>query len=190
MRICVFCGSAEGRRPEYRAAAEAVGRTLASRGVGVVYGGGRVGLMGAVADGALSAGGEVIGVIPTALMNRELGHPGCTQLHVVETMHERKALMAQLSDAFVALPGGVGTMEELFEAWTWSGLGIHAKPVALVDLDGFYDPLLQMMDRMVAEGFLPERYRQALIVAPDAPALLAALDAYRPPPDRWSTVKP
>jgi uncharacterized protein (TIGR00730 family) len=192
MRICIFCGSAAGARPGYRAAAEAMGRTIAGRGVGLVYGGGHVGLMGAAADGALAAGGEVIGVIPRTLMDRELGHRGVTSLRVVETMHDRKALMADLSDAFVALPGGIGTLEELFEAWTWAGLGIHRKPVALLDVEGYWTPLMAMIDRMVAEGFLPAHLRSSLLSETDPGALLDALAAHRPPGDRWapSGVKP
>jgi len=193
MRICVFCGSSPGRRPEFLDAAVELARAVAARGIGLVYGGGRVGLMGALADAALAAGAEVIGVIPRALLDREVGHLGLTEQHVVETMHERKALMAELSDAFVALPGGVGTMEELFEAWTWAGLGIHAKPVALLDVGGYYDPLLEMTDRMVAEGFLHSAYRAALVVGCEPAALLDAIAAYQPPRDRWSVatgVKP
>jgi uncharacterized protein (TIGR00730 family) len=186
MRISVFCGSSRGRRPEYVSAAEELARTAARRGIGIVFGGGRVGLMGVVAEAALAAGGEVIGVIPRSLIARELGHAGLTEQHVVETMHERKALMAELSDGFVALPGGVGTMEELFEVWTWAGLGIHSKPVAMLDVGGYYDPLLEMTDRMVAEGFLHEAYRAALLVAREPGALLDAIAAYRPPLDRWS----
>jgi uncharacterized protein (TIGR00730 family) len=192
MRICVFCGSSGGARLTYRAAAQAMGRAIAQRGAGLVYGGGHVGLMGTVADGALAAGGEVIGVIPRTLMDRELGHRGVTSLRVVETMHDRKALMAELSDAFVALPGGVGTLEELFEAWTWAGLGIHRKPVALLDVEGYWDPLVTMADRMVAEGFLAPQLRSALLVGVEPVALLDALAAHRPPADRWtpSGVKP
>jgi uncharacterized protein (TIGR00730 family) len=192
MRVCVFCGSSAGARPAYRTVAAGMGRALAARGLGLVYGGGHVGLMGATADGALAGGGEVIGVIPRALVERELGHRGVTSLRVVETMHERKALMAELSDAFVALPGGIGTLEELFEAWTWAGLGIHRKAVALLDVEGYWDPLVAMADRMVAEGFLAAHLRASLLVARDPDALLDALMAYRPPPDRFgpSGVKP
>ena len=149
-------------------------------------------MMGAMADGALEAGGEAIGVIPRALMERELGHAGMTQLRVVETMHERKALMAELSDGFVALPGGIGTLEELFEAWTWAGLAIHAKPVAVLDVEGYWEPLLAMADRMVEEGFLPAHLRAALLVARAPDALVDALLAYRPSAARWPSpgVKP
>jgi uncharacterized protein (TIGR00730 family) len=148
--------------------------------------------MGAVADAVLEGGGEAIGVIPRALMERELGHTGMTALRVVETMHERKAQMAELSDAFVALPGGIGTLEELFEAWTWAGLAIHAKPVALLEVDGYWDPLLAMADRMVAEGFLPLHLRESLVVAGEPDALVDALLAHRPSAARWPSpdVKP
>jgi uncharacterized protein (TIGR00730 family) len=192
MRICVYCGSAAGWRSEHVEAARELGRALARRGIGLVNGGGRVGLMGATADGVLENGGEAIGVMPRALMDRELGHKGMTKLHVVETMHERKALMADLSDGFVALPGGIGTLEELFEAWTWAGLGIHAKPVGVLDVGGYWDPLLQMADRMVAEGYLPGHLRKALLVASEPGALIDALLGYRPTATRWDDdqVKP
>jgi hypothetical protein len=169
-----------------------MGQALARRGIGLVNGGGHVGLMGATADGALEAGGEAIGVIPRALMDRELGHRGMTSLRVVEDMHERKALMADLSDAFVALPGGIGTLEELFEAWTWAGLGIHHKPVGVLDVDGYWDPLIAMVDRMVEEGFLPPNLRHSLLVAKEPDALIDAIQAYRPTASRWGkpAVKP
>jgi uncharacterized protein (TIGR00730 family) len=192
MRICVFCGSASGRSPAYTAAARAMGQALARRRIGLVNGGGQVGLMGATANGALDAGGEAIGVIPQALMDRELGHKGMTELRVVEDMHQRKALMAELSDAFVALPGGIGTLEELFEAWTWAGLGIHAKPVALLDVDGYWDPLIGMVDRMAEEGFLPGNLRRSLLVAREPDALIDAILSYQPAAARWQppVVKP
>ena len=192
MRICVFCGSTSGRRPEFAAAARALGAEMARRGIGLVNGGGHVGLMGAVADGALEAGGEAIGVIPRALMDRELGHRSMTELRVVETMHERKALMAELSDGFAALPGGIGTLEELFEAWTWAGLGIHRKPVGVLDVVGYWEPLLAMGDRMVAEGFLPVHLRTSLLVARDPAALLEEMIRYEPRGSRWTSsgVKP
>jgi uncharacterized protein (TIGR00730 family) len=192
MRICVYCGSAAGWRSEHTAAARELGRALARRGIGLVNGGGRVGLMGATTDGVLEAGGEAIGVIPRALMDRELGHKGMTELRVVETMHDRKALMADLSDGFVALPGGIGTLEELFEAWTWVGLGIHAKPVGVLDVGGYWAPLLEMADRMVAEGYLPRHLRQALLVADQPDALIDALLKHRPIASRWeaSGLKP
>jgi uncharacterized protein (TIGR00730 family) len=168
----VFCGSATGRGPEYASAAAELGRQLAERGIGLVYGGASVGMMGIVADATLAAGGEVIGVIPTDLVDRELAHQGLTELRVVATMHERKALMAELSDGFLALPGGVGTLEELFEVWTWAKLGLHSKPIGLVDTGGFYQPLLRMIDHMAAEGFLKIDYPKLIQVSGDPVALL------------------
>jgi uncharacterized protein (TIGR00730 family) len=153
-RICVFCGSSEGNRPVYRERASEVGRALAERNIGVVYGGGNTGLMGALADAALVAGGEVIGVIPRRLAEREVAHAGLTQLHVVETMHERKALMTELSDAFLTLPGGFGTLDELFEAITWRQLGFHDKRCGILDIDGYFDGLLAFVDRAVSDGFI------------------------------------
>lgn len=180
-RLCVFCGSSVGRDPGYRRLAEALGRTLAARGIGVVYGGGHVGLMGALADAALAGGGEVIGVIPQALLDREIGHRGLTELRVVGSMHERKALMAELADGFVALPGGIGTLEELFEVWTWAQLGLHARPCGLLDGDGFYAPLVQFLDHLVATGFVRPVHRAMLVTARTPDALLAAFEAYVPP---------
>lgn len=174
-RVCVFCGSLCGGDPAYAAAAREVGETLARAGIGVVYGGGRVGMMGRLADGALALGGEVVGVIPRALMEKELGHAGVTELRIVETMHERKALMASLSDAFVALPGGFGTLEEFFEAGTWAQLGLHRKPCALLNVKGYFDPLLEQLDLCVREGFVHSADRGLLRVAPTAEALLEAL---------------
>ena len=178
-RVCVFCGASSGRDPSYAAFATAVGEGLARRGIGLVYGGGRVGLMGAVAEGALAAGGEVHGVIPQALVDRELAHDGLTQLHVVDTLHARKARMAELSDAFVALPGGLGTLEELAEVLSWAQLGLHAKPVALLDPSGYFDPLLAFFERAVAEGFLAAAHRELLTVARDLDELLARLEPSR-----------
>ena len=185
-RVCVYCGSNEGRRPAYREAAEGVGRLLAARGIGVVYGGGAVGLMGAVADAAMTAGGEVTGVIPQALMDREVGHRGVGDLRVVASMHERKMLMADLSDAFVALPGGIGTLEEIVEVFTWGQLGLHAKPCGLLDVDGYWSSLVSTLDGMVEEGFLRPEHRERLVVADDADQLLEALAAWRPTPvQKW-----
>lgn len=180
-RVCVFCGSSAGARPEYVTAARKLGELLADRGVGVVYGGASVGVMGALADGALDRGGEVVGVIPEALQVRELPHRGVTRMHVVGSMHERKALMAELSDAFVALPGGLGTLEELFEVLTWGQLGLHRKACGLVNVAGYFDGLLAFLDRAVAEGFVRTEHRRMLLVEDDAPALLDALAAYTPP---------
>jgi uncharacterized protein (TIGR00730 family) len=170
--VCVFCGSSDGRGTRYVDAAADLGRLLAARGITLVYGGARVGSMGALADAALEAGGKVIGVIPGGLFGQETPHRDVTELHVVEDMHERKAKMASLSDAFLALPGGIGTLEELFEVWTWAYLGIHDKPIGLVDLDGFYQPLISMADHMVAEGFLKPSAREMVQVSPDPVALL------------------
>ncbi len=185
-RLCVFCGSSPGRDPRYRRLAERLGQFLARRGVGVVYGGGRVGLMGALADATLAAGGEVVGVIPQALLDREIGHRGLTNLRVVGSMHERKALMAELADGFVALPGGIGTLEELFEAWTWAQLGLHAKPCGVLDEDGFYAPLVGFLDRLVETGFVRPAHRAMLVSAASPEELLAAFEAYAPPTvEKW-----
>lgn len=184
MRMCVFCGSSAGRVRHVEVATE-VGRALAERGIELVYGGGRVGTMGAVADGALTAGGSVIGVIPQRLVQWEIAHDGLTELHVVDTMHQRKALMADLSDAFVALPGGAGTLDELFEIWTWAQLGLHAKPIGLLNVDGFYDHLIAMIDHMVAEGFLKAPYRDMVLVDDDVERLLNRMERYEPSAYEW-----
>jgi len=157
--ICVFCGSAPGVRPSYSAAARELGASLARQGIALVYGGGRLGLMGIVADAVLQAGGRVIGVIPRMLIERELAHPGITRQHVVDTMHERKTLMAEMSDAFVGLPGGMGTFDELVEIVTWAQLGLHAKPVVLANIDDYYRSLYAMLDNAVAEGFVTPKSR-------------------------------
>lgn len=184
--ICVFCGSQQGRRPVYAAAARELGEALASRGIRVIYGGGRVGLMGALADSAMAAGGEVIGVIPRDLLDREVGHEALTRLEVVESMHQRKARMAELADAFIALPGGYGTFEELFEALTWCQLGIHAKPCGLLDVDGYFAGLRQQLERCVVDGLLRPQHAGLLAVATDVPALLLALqDLKLPVLRRW-----
>lgn len=181
-RICVFCGANGGRDPVYRTAAQALGALLAREGIGLVYGGASIGLMGAVADAARAAGGEVIGVIPQALMKREIAHAGIADLRVVGSMHERKALMAELADGFIALPGGVGTLEELFEVWTWVHLGLHRKPCALLDVAGFYSGLARFLDHVEAEGFLREGVRGMLLVEHDPAALLTAMRSWRAPP--------
>jgi len=179
-RICVFCGSSEGSRPEYRAAAEEMGAELVRRNIGLVYGGGNVGLMGIIADAVLKAGGEAMGVIPENLMAREIGHKELTKLHVVRSMHERKALMGDLSDAFVALPGGFGTLEEFCEVLTWTQLGLHAKPCGILNILGYYTPLLSMFDHAVEERFLKPENR-ALVLARESTAdLLQALEQWRP----------
>jgi uncharacterized protein (TIGR00730 family) len=180
-RLCVFCGSSPGNDPRYLEAARATGRLLAERGLGLVYGGGSVGLMGAVADAALAAGGEVIGVIPQVLAIRELAHRSLTTLHVVGSMHERKALMAELADGFVALPGGMGTLEELSEVLTWAQLGLHRRPVGLLDVAGYYRPLAQFFDQAVTAGFLRPAHRQLLLVGEAPGPLVDALTAWRGP---------
>src|ERR1039457_3160410 len=179
-RICIFCGSSRGIRPEYLAAAEEMGRELVRRNIGLVYGGGNVGLMGIIADAVLRAGGEAVGVIPENLMAREVGHTGLTKLDVVCSMHERKAQMADLSDAFVALPGGFGTLEEFCEVVTWTQLGLHAKPCGILNVLGFYSPLLAMFDHAVVERFLKPENR-GLVLAGETPAdLLQALEKWSP----------
>ena len=177
-RVLVFCGSSPGGRPEYAQSATALGRLLASRGLEVVYGGAQVGLMGTLADAALGAGGKVIGVIPNRLVEAEIAHPGLTKLHVVETMHERKALMAELSDAVIALPGGSGTLDELFELFTWKQLGLHRKPIGLLDVDGYWQPLLGFLEHAVNERFLRAEYLEDLQVERSAAALLDRLAAH------------
>jgi uncharacterized protein (TIGR00730 family) len=174
--LCVFCGSNRGTNPRFAAIAMQFGELLAREGISLVYGGGHVGLMGIVADAVLANGGIAIGVIPRALWDREVGHRGLTELHIVETMHERKALMASLSDAFVALPGGLGTLEEIFEVWTWAQLGIHDKPVAFLDAEGFFAPLLEFLDRAVAAGFVRAQHRAMAIVDSDPAMLLRRLN--------------
>jgi uncharacterized protein (TIGR00730 family) len=178
--ICVFCGSNAGADPAYLQAAEAVGRGLAQRGIRVVYGGGKVGMMGAVADAARGGGGEVIGVIPQAIFDLEIGHTGLDDLRVVGSMHERKALMAELSDAFIALPGGIGTLEELFEVYTWAQLGIHAKPLGLMDVVGYYQPLVAFLDHSVQARFLRPETRTLLAVSDDFDELLTAFETWEP----------
>ena len=179
-RICVFCGSSLGSRPAYRAAAEEIGAELARRNIGLVYGGGNVGLMGVLADAVLRAGGEAVGVIPEHLMAREVGHKGLTKLHIVHSMHERKALMADLSDAFIALPGGFGTLEEFCEVLTWGQLGLHTKPCGILNVLGYYSHLLAMFDHAVEERLLKTENR-ALVLVRESPAeLLRALEEWRP----------
>ena len=179
-RVCVYAGSNPGNDLIYAQAARELADLLAERGIGLVYGGGRVGLMGVLADTALAAGGEVIGVMPQALVDREIAHEGLTELRVVASMHERKALMAELSDAFVAVPGGIGTLEELIEIYTWSQLGIHAKPCGVLNVDGYYDHLAAFLDHAVAAGFLKAEHRAVLSVASEPGELLERLAAYVP----------
>lgn len=184
-RICVFCGASAGRNPEYEEMARAVGEGLARRGIGVVYGGGRVGLMGALAEGALDAGGEVIGVIPQGLVDRELAHPGLTDLRIVDTLHDRKAVMASVSDAFIALPGGLGTLEELSEVVSWAQLQLHAKPIGLLDVNDYWRDLLAWLDYAVLEGFVAPHHRRLVDRAESLDALLARFAAWSAPPGRW-----
>jgi uncharacterized protein (TIGR00730 family) len=186
-RICVFCGSSVGARPAYRDAAQRLGELLAERGIGVVFGGGGIGLMGAVADAALAKGGEVIGVIPESLVRREIGHRGVTKLYVVETMHQRKALMADLSDAFIALPGGYGTLEEFCEAITWSQLGIQRKPCGLLNIEGYWDGLLAFLDHAVDEQFVRPENSELVLVARRPELMLERLAEWTPPAhiEKW-----
>lgn len=179
-KICVFCGSSPGARPEYAEATEAFAQLLVAENIGVVYGGGGVGLMGKLADAVLAQGGEITGVIPHALVDKEIGHPHVEDMRVVDSMHERKALMAELADAFVALPGGLGTLEELFEVFTWSQLGLHRKPLALLDVEGYYEGIAAFLDHAVRERFLNAKQRSTLIVDQDPGALLERLKAYEP----------
>ncbi len=179
-RLAVYCGSATPADPVYIETARDVGRTLAERGIGVVYGGGRLGLMGALADAALAAGGEVIGIIPQALVDAEVAHRGCTELHVVGTMHQRKQAFTDLGDGFVTLPGGTGTMDELWEALSWAQIGYHAKPVALLNVAGYYDHLVAFYRHMAEIGFLRAQHRDILIVDTGLPGLLARMEAHDP----------
>jgi uncharacterized protein (TIGR00730 family) len=184
--VCVYCGSNVGSSPVFAEIAASIGAALAEAGIRVVYGGGRVGLMGIVADAARAAGGDVVGIIPAALDRREVAHTGLTELHIVQTMHERKAMMAELSDAFLTLPGGLGTLEELFETLTWSQLGIHRKPVGLINIDGYFDPLLTMLDHFVARGFLRQEHRDLLLEADTLPELLRTMEGWTPPTvEKW-----
>jgi uncharacterized protein (TIGR00730 family) len=179
-QLAVYCGSASPKDPVYADTARMVGRTLAERGIGVVYGGGKLGLLGAVADSALEAGGEVTGVIPQALVDVEVAHRGCTRLIAVDNMHQRKARFTELSDGFLVLPGGVGTMDELWEAVSWSQLGYHSKPVGLLNVAGFYDGLLEFNARMIEVGFIREAHRGIIIADTDLAALLNRMESYAP----------
>jgi uncharacterized protein (TIGR00730 family) len=185
--VCVFCASSTGDDPAFMAAAAALGRAVATSGRALIYGGSRTGLMGAMAGAALEAGGRVTGVIPRGLVEKEVAHDALTELRVVAGMHDRKAAMSELADAFVALPGGLGTLEELFEVWTWAQLGLHAKPIGLLSVTGFFDPLLRFLDGLVAHGFVLREQRDRLLVDDDPINLLARLDAWRPPggQPRW-----
>ena len=187
MKICIFCGSSSGHDPIYRDGAAAAARAIALAGATLVFGGGRVGLMGVIADAALGAGGEVIGVMPRALVQREIAHRGLNRLEVVETMHDRKTTMSALADAFLALPGGAGTLEEIFEQWTWGQLGIHRKPCAFLNLKGYFDPLRGMVEKMVAEGFLLPQFATMLMFSDNIESVLAGFQSHQPPPNKWST---
>jgi uncharacterized protein (TIGR00730 family) len=186
-RIAVFCGATSGVDPRHAEAARHLGAVLAARGSGLVTGGGRVGLMGAVADAALAAGGEVVGVIPRRLVDRELAHPGLTRLVVVESLAERKSAMVDLSDGFIALPGGIGTLDELAEVLSWAQLGLHDRPTGLLDVGGYWRPLLAWLDLSVAEGYVLRAHREAILVTDDPEAMLDAFASFRPPGDRWET---
>jgi uncharacterized protein (TIGR00730 family) len=178
--VCVYCGSSFGANPVYSEAAKAFGRALVAANLGLVYGGGKVGLMGVIADTVMAEGGRAIGVIPELLVNKEVGHEGLTELHVVPDMHHRKKMMADLSDAFVALPGGAGTLEELFEVYTWAQLGYHRKPVAALNIGGFYDPLIDLLAHTVSEGFMRRTYFDLLLVDTDPATLIDRLKHYQP----------
>lgn len=180
-RLAVFCGSNSGARPDYVDATRSFGRLLCERGIGIVYGGSSVGLMAALADTMLDDLGDVIGVIPRMLVEREVANKALTDLRVVESMHERKAMMAKLADGFIALPGGIGTLEEFFEIWTWAQLGMHDKPCGLLNVAGYFDPLLEFLDRAVAEKFVRDVHRKMVIVESDAVELLSRFEAYEPP---------
>ncbi|MEX3613026.1 MAG: TIGR00730 family Rossman fold protein [Burkholderia gladioli] len=187
--VCIYCGSSPGARGVYAEAARAFGQALAQADLTLVYGGGRVGLMGIIADAVLAAGGRAIGVIPKLLVDKEVGHHGLTELHVVPDMHPRKKMMADLSDAFVAMPGGAGTLEEFFEVYTWAQLGYHRKPVALLNVEGFYDPLVTMLRHTVEEGFMAGSYVESLCIDANPEGLLDQLRRYQPPTrDKWTPV--
>ncbi len=179
--ICIFCGSNWGNREEYKQAASAISREIARRGYTLVYGGAGVGLMGACADAALSEGGKVIGILPEALKEKEVDHKGLTELHLVSSMHERKAMMAELSDGFISIPGGAGTMDEMFEIWTWGMLGWHDKPSALMNVEGYYDDLIKFLDKTAEEGFVRKAHREMLIIDTDVKSILDQMENYEPP---------
>jgi uncharacterized protein (TIGR00730 family) len=188
-RVCVYCGSSPGDRPDYADLARELGRTLAARGLGLVYGGGHVGLMGTLADAVLAAGGEVTGIIPQRLVDAEVAHHGLTSLEIVGSMHERKARMAELADAFIALPGGFGTLDELFEILTWAQLGLHGKPCGLIDFDGYYTPLVAWADSAVRAGFVRPAHRKLLMVDTDIACLLDRLADHDPTPlSKWADI--
>lgn len=190
-RVCVFAGSSVGNRPEYARAAEALGNELAARGIGLIYGGASIGLMGAIADSVLAAGGEAIGVLPKGLFLREVAHPGLTELHEVGSMHRRKALMADLADGFIALPGGLGTFDELFEIVTWAQIGLHRKPIGLLDVESYFAPLLALVEHAITEGFVPAGQSSLLMRDTDPAALLDQMAHTRPArPPIWKESLP
>ncbi len=186
MRVAVFCGSSSGNNPEFIRATKALGQYLAENGIDIVYGGGKVGLMGVIADAVIDNGGKVYGVIPQYLKDKEIAHRNITELSVVSDMHERKACMAEMADAFVALPGGAGTLEEIFEAWTWAQLGHHNKPCAFYNIDGFYNQLIGMIEQMSATGFLKPEYAEMLIHTSDPVELLSSINRYKAPEQKWN----
>ncbi|HLW00038.1 MAG TPA: TIGR00730 family Rossman fold protein [Ktedonobacterales bacterium] len=190
--LCVFCGSSRGTRPEYAEMAQALGREMAARGLELVYGGSSIGMMGTLADAVLAAGGEVTGVLPRGLFRREVAHTGLTRLREVGSMHERKLLMIELADGFIALPGGFGTYDELFEVVTWAQIGLHQKPIGLLDVCGFFAPLLAMVAHAAEEGFLPTEHRNLLLREETPTAMLDRLQSYTPPamPDKWADLLP
>ncbi|MCH1926959.1 TIGR00730 family Rossman fold protein [Shewanella sp. C32] len=183
--VCIFCGSANGNSTEYIDIAKQTGRLLADSNITLIYGGGRVGLMGAVADAALEHGGKVVGVMPRSLVEQEIAHDRLTELHVVDSMHQRKTLMAQLADGFITLPGGCGTMEELFEQWTWAQLGIHNKPCSLLNVAGYFDPLIDMIQKMTTSGFLRREYLEMLVIDISPAGILKQFKEYQPPKKKW-----
>jgi uncharacterized protein (TIGR00730 family) len=187
MKLCVFCGASKGHDPAYRDSATQAARTIALTGGTLITGGGRVGLMGVVADAAISAGGEVIGVMPRSLVEREIAHAGLHRLHVVETMHERKTAMSTLADAFLALPDGAGTLEEIFEQWTWGQLGIHRKPFGFLNVKGYFEPIRTMLEKMVSEGFLLPQFAAMLTFSEDIDDVLSGFRSYVPPPSKWTS---
>lgn len=186
MKIAIFCGSSSGENPEFIEATKELGCFLANNGIDLVYGGAKVGLMGAIADSFLENGRKVYGVIPEHLQEKEIAHQNITELKIVADMHERKAAMAQMADAFVALPGGAGTLEEIFEVWTWAQIGYHSKPCAFYNINGYYNPLIDMISKMTAEGFLKEQYAEMLIHADQPSSLLSYIKSYKAPKQKWT----
>jgi len=187
--ICVYCGSSTGNDPAFLEEAVSAGTLIARQGLTLVYGGGKVGLMGAVADAALAAGGKVVGVMPADLVNQEIGHRGLTELRIVNSMHERKWAMAELADGFLCLPGGPGTFEEIFEQWTWALLGFHAKPCGFVNVGGYYDLMRQLVQRMADNGFTTQTYADMLVYADTTAEVIDAFRAYVPPPPKWTVAE-